>query len=234
MPSTPFDTAHQKSLRALIGKVLPDVRAQHVAEAVAAGYGYRTHKTFLAAIRAVEAGRRPAPASDFDADQLIARLHGLGEDVGSQDQALRFLLGVMSDGPQSAGPPAGQGAPDEALARQCLRAGLAFTQASQWRDAGAILGNAMSAAPASLKGQVAAALEAVAPHSEAAAANLAFALLSADGVPRDVGRARALLEPLATSAEAELRGYVHNWLGHIASGKFGGRRKPAAALSHFE
>jgi len=233
MPSTPFDAAHQKSLRALIGKVLPDARAQHIAEAVAAGYGYRTHKTFLAAIRAVEAGRRPAPAPDFDADRLIARLHGLGEDVGSQDQALRFLLGVMSDGPRS-GPPAGHGAPDEALARQCLRAGLAFTQAGQWRDAGAVLGNAMGAAPASLKGQVAAALEMVAPHSEAAAANLAFALLSADGIPRDVGRARALLEPLVTSAEAELRGCVQNWLGHIASGKFGGRSKPAAALSHFE
>lgn len=146
MPSTPFDAAHQKSLHALIGKVLPDVRAQHIAEAVAAGYGYRRHKTFLAAIRAVEAGRRPAPASEFDADQMIARLHGLGEDVGSQDQALRFLLGVMSDGPRS-GPPIGQDAPDEALARQCLRVGLAFTQAGQWRDAGAVLGNAMGAAP---------------------------------------------------------------------------------------
>lgn len=90
------------------------------------------------------------------------------------------------------------------------------------------------AAPAGLKGQVAAALEAVAPHSEAAAANLAFALLSADGVPRDVARARALLEPLVTPSKAGLRGYVHNWLGHIASGKFGGRSKPAAALPHFE
>ena len=107
MPSTPFDAAHQKSLRALIGKVLPDVRAQHIAEAVATGYGYRTHKTFLAAVRAVEAGRHPAPAPDFDADRLIARLHGLGENVGSRDQALRFLLGVMSDEPRS-GPPTGR------------------------------------------------------------------------------------------------------------------------------
>ena len=92
----------------------------------------------------------------------------------------------------------------------------------------------MAAAPASLKGQVAAALEAAAAHSEAAAANLAFALLSADGVPRDVGRARALFESVAASGAAELHGYAHNWLGHIASGKFGGRRRPAAALSHFE
>ena len=51
MPSTPFDAAHQKSLRALIGKVLPDARAQHIAEAVAAGYGYRTHKTFLGVVQ---------------------------------------------------------------------------------------------------------------------------------------------------------------------------------------
>ena len=233
MPSSPFDSAHQKNLRALIGKVLPDARAQHIAEAVAAGYGFPTHKAFGAAIRAVKAGRRPSPAHDFDADRLAARLHELGEDVGSRYQALRLLLGVMSDGPQS-GPRTEQDAPDEALARRCLRAGLMFTQAGQWRDAGAVLGNAMAAAPASLKGEVVAALETVAPHSEAAAANLAFALLSADGIPRDVGRARALFEPVAASAGTELRGYAHNWLGHIALGKFGGRRKPAAALAHFE
>jgi len=233
MPSSPFDAAHQKDLRALIGKVLPDARAQHIAEAVAAGYGYRTHKAFLAAMRAVGAGRRPAPAPDFDADRLIARLHELGEDAGSLEQALRFLLGVMSDGPRS-GPPTAQDAPDEALARQCLHAELVLAQAGEWSNAGTVLGTAMSAAPASLKGQVAAALERVAPHSEAAAANLAFALLSADGIPRDVGRARALFELLVASAELELRGYAHNWLGHIALGKFGGRSAPAVALSHLE
>ena len=131
MPSTPFDSAHQKSLRALVGKVLPGARAPHIAEAVAAGYGYgyRTHKAFLAAIRTVEAGR-PSPAPDFDADRLIARLHELGEDVGSQDQALRFLLGVMSDGPRS-GPLTEPDVPDEVLARQCLRAGLAFAKTGQ-------------------------------------------------------------------------------------------------------
>ena len=37
MPSTPFDSAHQKNLRALIGKVLPDARSQHIAEAVGHG-----------------------------------------------------------------------------------------------------------------------------------------------------------------------------------------------------
>lgn len=231
MPSTPFDSTHQKSLRALIGKVLPDTPAQHLVEALAAGYGYRTHRTFLAAIRAMEAGRRPSPAPDFDADRLIARLHELGEDVGSQDQALRFLLGVMSDGPRS-GPLAEPDVPDEALARQCLRAGLAFTQAGQWQDAGAVLSKAMAAAPSGLKGQVAAALEEAVPYSEGAAANLAFVLLSADGVPRDVGRARALFEAVAASGETELHGYAHNWLGHIAAGKFGERRRPAAALSH--
>ena len=84
MPSTPFDSAHQKSFRALIGKVLPDTPAQHLAEALAAGYGFPTHKAFGAAIRAVEAGRRPSPAPDFDADRMIVRLHGLGEDVGGQ------------------------------------------------------------------------------------------------------------------------------------------------------
>ncbi len=139
----------------------------------------------------------------------------------------------MADGPRS-GPLAEPDAPDEALARQCLRAGLAFARTGQWRGAGAALSKAMAAAPASLKGQVAAALEAVAPHSDMAAANLAFALLSADGVPRDVGRARALFEPVAASGEMELRGYAHNWLGHIAARRFGGRRTPAAALSHFE
>ena len=139
----------------------------------------------------------------------------------------------MSDGPRS-GPPTEPDAPDEALARRCLRAGLAFTQAGQWRDAGAVLSNAMAVAPASLKGQVAAALEAAAPYSEGAAANLAFALLSADGVPRDVGRARALFASVAASGETELHGYAHNWLGHVALGKFGGCRTPAVALSHFE
>ena len=175
----------------------------------------------------------PSPAPDFDADRLIARLHELGEDVGGRDQALRFLLGVMADGPRS-GPPSKPDAPDEALARRCLRAGLAFAQAGQWRDAGAVLSSAMAAAPASMKEQVVAALDAAAPHSDAAAANLAFALLSADGVLRDVGRARALFEAVAASAGTELRGYAHNWLAHIALGKFGGRRRPAAALSHFE
>ena len=224
MPTTPFDTAHQKSFRALIGKVLPDARAQHIAEALAAGYGFSTHRA---------SGRRSAPwrpgaaspAPDFDADRLIGRLHELGEDVGGQDQALRFLLGVMADGPRS-GLPAEPDAPDEALARQCLCAGLVFAKAGQWRDAGAALSKAMAATPASLKGQVVAALEAAAPHTDAAAANLAFALLFADGVPRDVGRARALFASVAASGETELHGYAHNWLGHIASGKFGGHRRP--------
>ena len=187
----------------------------------------------MATIRAVEAGHRPSPAPDFDSDRLIARLHELGDDVGSQDQALRFLLGVMADGPHS-GPPTEPDAPDEALARRCLRAGLAFARADRWRDVGVVLSSAMAAVPASLKGQVVAALEAAAPHSDAAAANLAFVLLSADGVPRDVGRTRALFGSVAASSETELHGYAHHWLGHIASGKFGGRRRPGAVLSHFE
>jgi len=56
LPSPPFDAAHQTSFSAGIGKVLPDARAQHIAEVVAAGHGYRTHNTLLAAIRAAEAG----------------------------------------------------------------------------------------------------------------------------------------------------------------------------------
>ncbi len=39
MPSTPFDAAHQESLRAMIGEVSPHADAQQVAEAVAAGHG---------------------------------------------------------------------------------------------------------------------------------------------------------------------------------------------------
>jgi len=120
MPSTPFDSAHQKSLRALIGKVLPNARAQHIAEALAAGYGFPTHRAFGAVIRAVEAGRRPSPAPDFDVDRLIVRLHELGENVGSRDQALRFLFGVVSDGPRS-GSPAEPDASDEALPRRGTR-----------------------------------------------------------------------------------------------------------------
>ena len=37
-----FDAAHQKDLSALIGKVLRDAQAQHIAEVAVAGYGYRT------------------------------------------------------------------------------------------------------------------------------------------------------------------------------------------------
>jgi len=232
MPSTPFDATHQDNLRAMIGKVLPSAGAQPVATAVAAGYGYRSHEAFLAAIREVEAGR-PAPAPDFDADRLVSRLQELDERVGEQDEALRFLLSVMADGPRS-GPPTEPQKPDEVLARHRLRTGRLFIQLGLWQDAGNVLGDAMGAAPAGLKGEVAAALELAAPHSDVAAANLALALLSADGVPRDVGRASSLLKPLVRSQEAELRGYAHNWLGHIASGELGGSRNPALALSHFE
>ncbi len=73
MPSTPFDNGHQESLRDLIGKVLPDAGTQHIAEAVAAGYGHRSHCAFMQAVRAVEAGG-PAPVHDFDAGRLIDRL----------------------------------------------------------------------------------------------------------------------------------------------------------------
>lgn len=126
MPSTPFDTAHQDSLRMLIGKVLPGAGTQLVAEAVAAGYGYATHEAFGEAIRAVEAGR-PAPAHDFDPDRLIGRLHTLGEPVSEQDEALRFLLGVMADGPRH-GPLPEREAPDGPLAQQRLRTGCLYMQ----------------------------------------------------------------------------------------------------------
>ncbi len=232
MSSTPFDASHQGSMRALIGKVLPGADARHIAEAVAAGYGYGAHAAFLAAIRAVEAGG-PAPAADFDPDRVVDRLYDLGEAIGRQDQALRFLLGAMADGPRS-GPPPKQEAPDEAHARQCLRAGLVFSQAGRWANAGAALGDAMSAAPDSLKAEIVAALDVAAAHSEAAAANLALALLSADGVPRDVGRAQALLEALVRSDTMEMRAHAHNWLAHIAAGKFGGDSTPEVALLHFE
>ena len=232
MPSTPFDAAHQDNLRMLIGKVLPRAGTQPIAEAVAVGYGFATHEAFREAIRAVEAGR-PAPAHDFDPDRLIGRLHALGEPVGEQDEALRFLLGVMADGPRH-GPPPERDAPDGPLAQQRLRTGRLYMQVGLWEHAGSILGMAMSAAPAELKGEVAAALEQAAPHAEIAAANLALALLSADGVPRDVGRAASLLDPLTASRKPELRAYAHNWLGHIASGRLGGLPDPAAALSHFE
>ena len=232
MPSTPFDSAHQDSLRMLIGKVLPGAGTHLIAEAVAAGYGFATHEAFVEAIRAVEAGR-PAPAHDFDADRLIGRLHALGEPVGEQDEALRFLLAAMADGPRH-GPPPEREAPDGPLAQQRLRTGRLYMQVGLWEHAGSILGTAMSVAPAELKGEVAAALEQAAPHAEIAAANLALALLSADGVPRDVGRAASLLDPLTAAQEPELRAYAHNWLGHIASGRLGGLPDPAAALFHFE
>ena len=193
MPSTPFDAAHQDSLRMLIGKVLPGAGAHLIAEAVAAGYGFATHEAFGEAIRAVEAGQ-PAPAHDFDAERLIGRLHALGEPVGEQDEALRFLLGVMADGPRH-GPPPEREAPDGPLAQQRLRTGRLYMRVGLWEHAGSILGTAMSVAPAELKGEVAAALEQAAPHAETAAANLAMALLSADGVTCDAAQAASLLAP---------------------------------------
>ena len=184
------------------------------------------------AIRAVEAGQ-PAPAHDFDADRLIGRLHALGEPVGEQDEALRFLLAAMADGPRH-GPPPEREAPDGLLAQQRLRTGRLYMQVGLWEHAGSILGTAMSVAPAELKAEVAAALEQAAPHAEIAAANLAMALLSADGVTCDAARAASLLDPLTTSHEPDLRAYAHNWLAHIALGRLGGSHDPAAALSHFE
>jgi len=232
MPSTPFDAAHQESLRELIGRVLPGAEAQHIAEAVAAGYGYRTHRAFLKAIRAVQAGD-PAPVHDFDAGRLIGRLQALGEPVGEREKALRFLLTVMADGPRS-GPPPEHEPPDEVLARQHLRRGRLYMDVGLWHDAGTILGTAMSLSPASVKGEVAAALERAAPHAEIAALNFALALIYADGMPRDLVRAGALLEPLTQAKEPALRSHAHNWLGHIASGRLGSSPAPPAALSHFE
>ncbi len=150
MPSTPFAPDHQKILRELIGKVLPDAGAQHIAEAVAVGYGYRTHSVFMEAIRAVEAGG-PATVHDFDAGRLIDRLQALGEAVGKQEEALRFLLTIMVDGPRS-GPPPEQDVPDEAEARRFLRTARLYMEVGLWQDAGTILGTAMGAIPASLKG----------------------------------------------------------------------------------
>ena len=232
MPGRPFDAAHQDSLRMLTGKVLPGAGTHLIAEAVAVGYGFPTHEAFGEAIRAVEAGR-PAPAHSFDADQLIGRLYALGEPVGEQDDALRFLLGVMADGPRH-GPPPEREAPNGPLAQQRLRTGRLYMQVGLWEYAGSILGTAMSVAPAELKGEVAAALEQAAPQAETAAANLALALLSADGVPRDVGRAASLLDPLTAAREPELRAYARNWFGHTASKRLGGSPDSAAALFHFE
>jgi len=232
MPSTPFDNGHQESLRGLIGKVLPDAGAQHIAEAVAAGYGYRTHRAFMKAIRAVEAGD-PAPVHDFDAGRLTDRLQALGGAVGKQEEALRFLLTVMADGPRS-GPPSEQDAADEAEARRSLRTARLYMDVGLWQDAGTILGTAMGAAPTSLKGEVAAALEQAAPHAEIAATNFALALIYAHGMPRDLVRAGALLDPLTRAQDPEVRSHAHNWLAHIASGKLGGSPAPAAAVAHFE
>jgi len=232
MPSTPLDNGHQESLRELIGKVLPDAGAQHIAEAVATGYGYRTHRAFMKAVRAIEAGG-PAPVHDFDAGRLIDRLQALGEAVGKQEEALRFLLTVMADGPRS-GPPPEQDAPDEAEARRYLRKARLYTDVGLWHDAGTILGTAMGVAPVGLKGEVAAALEQAAPHAEIAATNFALALIFAHGVPRDLVRAGTLLKTLTVAQDLEMRGYAHNWLGHIASGRLGGSPAPEAAVAHFE
>jgi len=232
MPSTAFDNGHQESLRELIGKVLPDAGAQHIAEAVAAGYGYRTHRAFMKAIRAIEAGD-PAPVHDFDPGRLIDRLQALGEAVGKQEEALRFLLTVMADGLWS-GPPPEQEALDEAEAPRSLRTARLYMEAGLWQDAGTIFGTAMGVASASLKGEVAAALEQAAPHAKIAATNFALALIFAHGLPRDLVRAGALLERLTQAQDPEVRGYAHNWLGHIASGRLGGLPAPAVAVAHFE
>ncbi len=232
MPSTPFDAGHQQTLRELIGRVLPAAEAQHIAEAVAAGYGYRTYRAFMKAIRAVEAGG-PALVHDFDAGRLIGRLQGLGETDGEQEEALRFLLTFMADGPRS-GPPPEQDAPDEAEARRSLRKARLYMEVGLWQDAGTILGTAMGVAPASLKGEVAAAMEQAAPHAEIAATNFALALIFAHGVARDLVRAGALLERLTQAQEPEVRGHAYNWLGHIASGRLGGSPAPAVAVTHFE
>lgn len=68
-------------------------------------------------------------------------------------------------------------------------------QSGLWQHADSILSTAMSVALAELKGEVAAAPAQAAPHAQIAAANLARALLSADGMPRDIGRAASLLDP---------------------------------------
>lgn len=220
MPSTPFDAGHQQSLRELIGKVWSDAESQHIAEAVAFGYGYCTQRAFVKVIRAVEAGG-PAPVHDFDTGRLIDRLQALGGAVGKQEEALRFLLTLMADGPRT-GPPPEQDAPDEAEAQRSLRTARLYMEIGLWQDAGTILGTPMGAAPASLKGEVAAALERAAPHAEIAATNFALALIFAHGVPRDLVRAGALLERLTQAQDPEVRGYAHNWLGHIASARLRG------------
>lgn len=216
----------------IIGKVLPDADTQHIAEAVAAGYGYRTHRAFMKAIRAVKAGG-PVRVHDFDTGRLIDRSQALGEAVGKQEEALRFLLTVMADSPRS-GPPPEQDAPDEAEARRYLRTARLYMGVGLWHDAGTIFGTALGVAPASLKGEVAAALEQAAPHAEIAATNFALALIFAHGVARDLVRAGVLLERLTRGQNLEVCGYAYNWLGHIASGRLGGSPAPAVAVAHFE
>lgn len=47
MPSTPFNADHQESLHDLIGKVLPEAGAQHIAEAAAAAYCHLARRSDL-------------------------------------------------------------------------------------------------------------------------------------------------------------------------------------------
>ena len=193
----------------------------------------RSHDALVAAIRVAEAGGDVA-VPEFDYEAFLTRLGELGESLDHRRaETLRPALTVAAEGPLS-GIAADPRHTDEREAVRCLRAGLALLEASDWEDAAAVLSEAITLAPDTLRPRIVAALEGIAERSETAAANLALALLTGDGVAQDVARAEAMLRRLTRSVQPHLAAHAHNWLAHVARGAFGTQARPRDALAHFE
>jgi TPR repeat protein len=222
----------QKRLRQAVGRLVPDLKAGHIAEAIAAGYGFKTHAALLAAL---DAGK--AFAATFDGDRFTRRLAELGAaDV--PPVLVSFICGIA----EAELMPRGHVRRPEPAA-DCERVEHAVRLAKSALDLGVpalvagLVGGALPYADAAQKRLLLTLLEQAAPASPGAAVNLAIALLNGDGVPAEPIRAESLFrQVLAATDDASESTHVHahNWLGHIERGAFGKRPDPDASVAHFE
>ncbi len=81
MSKSPLSAAYRKRLRRLIGEILLEVQHGHVAEAIAAGYGYQTHSAFSEAVKQAEASGISSANAAFDVNAAFARLAKFGHQV---------------------------------------------------------------------------------------------------------------------------------------------------------
>jgi TPR repeat protein len=223
-----------KIFRERLRQGLPQIPSQHLAEAIAFGYGLKTNsKVFADLINQDEGGIPGFDERDFDFLQFITRLGELGYTIDNAKlKALEISFDTFHRERQL------QERAHVIEESNSIHSSVPMIEylisAGEYEKAANSLTHFIPISTELEKNVIFKLLEKIGDKSYVAQINLATMLLLGDGTRIDIERGTKMILLLAQTHNHEMSGFPSSILGHIAGGNFGCKPNFAEALKHFE